>query len=398
MKIYRLFINLLLLFILWVLLTGQLSEPIDDPNTTKGSSSDISGFFQSFKSASQQKTPIWIYVAAVLVIIGGTSGIIVFQMYTKHLAQMRIRRVANEQASVHFEMFLKNKKLSDVDLKQLEKLTGSKNPSDLYLLSQDPEKFEEKVTQLKADPHVSIDTKQLYKLRHRLGFYFLNTHVPFVVTQMLTPGLKLECQIPHDEKKILFVSPVLRVTENEIMLRPPTIKKKPVNLKRFPHLICRIRRQNIDFEFNLPILNQISEKYHVVIVKHTNTIKKLFVRNYERVELNLVSQIEYVTPENYEAVKGQLNQLVGVGFFEGTIVDLSLGGLKIEVLDIPREIQQGHILLFHLDEAKIRQKLPAKLLRIRQLEQGCSLHLSFIQMRELERMKLRKFILKLQES
>ena len=99
------------------------------------------------------------------------------------------------------------------------------------------------------------------------------------------------------------------------MLRPPTIKKKPVNLKRFPHLTARIRRQNIDFEFNLPIVNQISEKNHVVIVEHTSVIKKLFVRNYERVELNLVSQIEYVTPEYYESVKGQLKSSCRIRFF-----------------------------------------------------------------------------------
>ena len=114
--------------------------------------------------------------------------------------------------------------------------------------------------------------------------------------------------------------------------------------------------------------------------------------------MNLVSQIEYVTSEYYESVKGQLNHLVGLDFFEGTIIDLSLGGVKIEALEIPKELQQGHILLFHLDEAKIRQKLPAKLLRIHELEQGVSLHLSFVQIRELERMKLRKFVLKLQET
>ena len=134
-------------------------------------------------------------------------------MYTKRLTQIRMKRATDEQAAVHFEMFLKNKKLSDADTKLLEQIAGSKNSSILYLLSQEPEKFEEKVAQLKADPNVSIDLKKLYKLRHRLGFYFLNTDIPFIVTQMLTPGLKLECQIPHNEKKILFVSPVLRVTE-----------------------------------------------------------------------------------------------------------------------------------------------------------------------------------------
>ena len=48
MKMIRLLINILLSLILWILLTAQLSDPVDDFNATDGQSKNVNSFFQSF--------------------------------------------------------------------------------------------------------------------------------------------------------------------------------------------------------------------------------------------------------------------------------------------------------------------------------------------------------------
>ena len=123
----------------------------------------------------------------------------------------------------------------------------------------------------------------------------------FMCTQMLEPGTHLEFQIRHNKKIIVFLSTILDSNETQLLIKPPTVKRRPANLKQFKELYCMVRRGNeAEYEFKFKILGQLVTDLNAVILRHTKNIRKLQIRVSERLPLNLVMNFKFVTAEKYK--------------------------------------------------------------------------------------------------
>lgn len=386
---------------LWFFLSGQFrnNRSNEAPKAFEGGGLDMF----KFKQPSSVQTPDWFYWAMGAVIIFATAGFYFMSRQKKRQEALQMKKVADEKAHLRLDVLLSKLSVILPERKLLEKLANATHPDDVLPLVESVEDFEKKVEifkkEAKPDPKV---LRNIYHLRHKLGFDVLNKRVNFITTQMLTGGIKLECKIPHPQKSILFVSPILNVTENGILLKPPTIKKKPVNLKKYPHLICRIRREDeADYEFQLPIKNQLFGKPNAIVLGHTKDIKKLFIREFERVTVDIFTTFYVMTEE-------QLNEMgtgvtagksdLALNTINGRIVDMSAGGFKAVCETVPPNLELGDIFIFHLQGANLREDLKAQVLHFGKKEEGYDVNFQFFRTRELERLKIKKFIHRMEKK
>ena len=85
---------------------------------------------------------------------------------------------------------------------------------------------------------------------------------------------------------------------------PPKVKNRPANMKQFTELQCRIRRENdADYEFKLKIIGQLVRDLNAVILEHTSNIRRLHIRNSERLHLDLEMEFEIVAARQFEKIK-----------------------------------------------------------------------------------------------
>ncbi len=382
----------------WVFLSGQFrKEYTGRPNALDAG--DLSIFK---KGPRLTATPQWVYWVSGIGVFGIGAGIFFFNRYKKRQAEQQLQKVSDEKAYLRLDVILSKLNVLQPERKLLEEIADSTHPNELLPMVESSEHFENRVDVYKKKKPETRILKQIYNLRHKLGFDFHNKRANFITTQMLAGGIKVECQIPHPAKKILFVTPVLHVTETQILLKPPTIKKKPVNLKRFPSLICRVRREDeADYEFTVPILDQVTGKSNAVIMGHTKDIRKMFIRESERVEVDIVTSFYIISEDQLDAIGGSISSAKSDMVLEsmnGKIVDMSIGGLKIVTDETSKPLKPGDVLVFHLQGAGLRDDLMAKILRVNDTKDSKSLHMQFFRSRELERMKIKKFLFRMQKG
>lgn len=371
--------------LMWIFLGGQAGRP------SALDSGNLSIF--KFNQPTKVETPTWVYWAMGGIAITAGLGIFFLMQRKKKEAAAQIQKVATEKAHLRLDIVLSKLNVLPPERKLLEEIANATHPDDLLPMVESVEEFEQKVVEFKKEKRESKVLKAIYHLRHKLGYDFHNKRASFITTQMLAGGLKLECQIPHEKKEILFVSPILTVSESGILLKPPTIKKKPVNLKKYPHLTCRIRREEeADYEFQLPIINQIFGKPNAIILGHTDDIKKMYIREAERIQVDIFTTFSVMSEEQLSAASGAAKTDMVVEAVNGKIVDISVGGLKAVLEEKPAKLDLGDLMIFHLQGANLRDDLKGRVLGINQLEKGISVHMQFFRSRELERMKIKKFV------
>ena len=151
---------------------------------------------------------------------------------------------------------------------------------------------------------------------------------------MLEKGLKLECEIRHKSRNVVFMTSILEAKESHIYVKPPTVKRSPANLKQFPSLHCRLRRVNdADYEFDLEIVDQLIDEMNAVILKQTSDIRKMTIRESERVPMDMemefqrVSEAQYDLEHKFEAEEQDREKITAM------IKDMSSGGMKLQMTD-----------------------------------------------------------------
>lgn len=377
---------------MWIFLGGQ------QKNRPAALDSGKLSIFK-FKQPTQVKTPVWFFWVMGGGAVAGVSGIFYLMHRKKIEAKQQIQKVSDEKAHLRLDIVLSKLNILPEERALLEQIAqGATHPNELLPLVESVEDFEQKVADFKKVKQESKVLKGIYHLRHKLGYDFQNKRASFVTTQMLAGGLKLECQIPHAKKNILFVSPILTVSETGILLKPPTIKKKPVNLKRYPYLTCRIRREEeADYEFQLPLINQIFGKPNAVVLGHTDDIKKLYIREAERIPVDIFTTFSIMSEEELNALSGAKADMV-MESINGKIVDISVGGIKAVLEERPAKLSIGDLMIFHLQGANLRDDLKARVLGINSHDTGHDVHMQFFRSRELERMKIKKFVFQRQKQ
>lgn len=197
--------------------------------------------------------------------------------YIKLQREKRIRELRQLQASRGLAMILGKWRDDEKTREILSQLCHSSDPEIILPIVERVDLFEDKVMAYKQKHNQNPEfLKEVFLLRKRLRITFSNRDVPFSSTQMLSVRQMMECVIPHEKKEIVFSTTILNINETKILIKTPTIKKKAVNLTKYPTLTCRVSREGDgDYEFTLHVLEQKKIKnINVVVLGHTPHIRQ----------------------------------------------------------------------------------------------------------------------------
>ena len=339
--------------------------------------------------------PLSFYLLAFSFLGTVIGGIFLIRFLHKKKVEDGLNKLAKDQAQLVVDSEFEARNLEDEDREFFLKLTDSKDPAKHVPVIMSSQKFEDAIiVYKKTNKFKDSDLDKIYMLRKGLQFTFKNTKASFICTQMLEPGTHLECQILHQEKNVVFMSNVLDSNEKELLIKPPKVKNRPANMKQFTELNCRIRRENdADYEFKLKIIGQLVRDLNAVILKHTSNIRRLHIRNSERLQLNLEMEFEMLTARQFE-IDRQLD--LGKSDYaklSGFIKDMSAGGIKVNLKEMPSDgIKREDVFIFHLPYASLRKKLTVSIIEVVSHEGSSDIHCEFRDVDVLTRMKINQYL------
>jgi len=232
---------------------------------------------------------------------------------------------------------------------------------------------------------------QVSGLREDLGYIFYNRRVPFISTKMLQPGQKLRVGVNYKGKSHSYVGTILNSTESDFWVKPPTVNGKAVNLSKFKKLEFRIfRKSDGEFRFVCKLNSQISTPANAIVLEHTDKIKKLPKREDDRYRLQFKRKLYFITTAEGLKTRGAEPSSISC---IGLVDDISIGGMKFIVKELPESAIVGTTVVFKLKEANIRQEIHGNIIRMNPVsEDKVDVHVQFYDMSELNRLYLQKFI------
>jgi len=334
-------------------------------------------------------------VVAVLVVVLGTVAYFFFRR-RRQLEELNLQR---EEARLRLLMSELN--LGESEQRLMEVLAGSEEPGDLIPLLESRKEFEETLLRFRdANPdHPAL--RRMSSLRQRLEYGFSNHRNPFVDTRMLAPGLRLRCKIGLPKREVTFLTTILGINEDHFIIRPPTAKGKPVSLGSLSHLQFRVSRENdAEYEFTSRVIAQLPTGNRAVLLAHTRDIARMLFRHADRVSSEIATQF-FVIRQEFAADRSaaQLKVLDSQYRFDGNIVDLSIGGALVMAKGRQERLHEGDVVVFRLPGAQMRDDVVSQVVGSLSLEaEATQLHLQFMGMKELNRLKLSKFLTTLKES
>ena len=374
--------------ILWFLLCG-----IDRSNKPSFSTTDLetSNLFQAMPPPSTW--PISFWIALFFLVFGSIGGFYGVRYLREKQAQEELEAIVDEQAQMGLETEYENKKLDDETREFVTELCGTVDPVDILPLISSSELFEQTVIDFKESDRFEEEAyPKIFELRKSLEFTFKNLDWPFLNTQMLEKGMKIECEIRHKSRNVVFMTSILDANESHLYIKPPSVKKRPANLKQFPSIHCRLRRANdADYEFDLEIVDQLIDEMNAVILKQTSEIRKMTIRESERVpmdmEMNfqLVSDAQYDLEHKFEAEEQERDMVTA------TIKDMSGGGMKLQMKDL-QGLNKEDVLIFHLSRASLRRDLAASVMNIVPRGGLYDLHLKYRDNDTITKMKINQYL------
>lgn len=218
-------------------------------------------------------------------------------------------------------------------------------------------------------------------LREDLGYTFYSRKAKFICTQMLQTGQKLRIGVNFKGKSHYYVGTILNINEDEFWVKPPTVKGKSVDLSKFKSFNFSVFRKNDgEYRFACKLKSQITTPANALVMAHVKKIKKLKTREHERYLLKFKREFHF---SDLKIEKSAC---------EGIVVDISIGGLKFQVKEIPEGAAKGMSVFFSMNEANISQEIRAEIVRMSKKGDQSFVHLQFQDMSELNRLHLQKFV------
>ena len=339
--------------------------------------------------------PLSFYLILSAFIASVVSVILLVRFLHKKKIRERLEKIAENQAQLSVDSVFEGRQVDDEERKFIKQMCNSKDPVILLPVIMSAKVFEKTAEDYKKSSKFSkSDLEKIFLLRKSLQFTFKNTGVEFNCSQMLEPGTHLECVIHHKGKNVVFTTSILDSTENQLLIKPPRVNKRPANMKQFSELFCNLRREkDADYEFKFKIIGQLSKDLNAVILSHTRNIKKLQIRISERLPMDLEMDFLLVTAVNYEMMQGfdvgNLQQYA----LSGIIKDMSAGGIKVQIGELPTQgIKKGDVFLFHLPNASLRGNLAATVLDVLSSRGSNEIHFAFRETDMLTHMKLNQYL------
>ncbi len=327
----------------------------------------------SKRASSGADTTYYLWFGAVILVFV-VIGVIYNWLNNKRILQADQRYMQKKEAAR-----TKGVDFSDDTSRRIEALAK--------MVKMDPEKvlynnkiFEGAVEKLRKKAPNDPLLLKIPELREDLGFTFFNRRAPFINTRMLQSGQKLRVAVKFKNKSHSYVSTIINTNEEEFWVKPPLVKGKAVNLSKFKTFDFSVFRKNDgEYQFTCLLKNQISTPANALVVVHVNKIKKLLTRENDRYKLHFKRQF-FLSDSNTSRS------------CQGVVMDISIGGLKFLVKEIPEGLVDGINVFFKLEEANIKQEIKAEVVRITRQKGKEYVHLRFQDMSELNRLYLQKFV------
>ena len=345
--------------------------------------------------------PTSFYFLLAFVIAAGIGGFFLLRYIRAKQAQEELDQIVDEQAQLELDTELENRRVSEENREFLRELCDTEDPVELVPMIMSFEEFEKMVEEYKASPRFRTPAlAQIFNLRKALGFTIKNSEYAFLCTQMLLNGTKLECQIHSKGKSVAFMTSVLDANETELMIKPPTVKRRPANLKQFPEIACRLRREgDADYDFTLRVLDQITDEMNAVVLEQSKHIRTMKIRQSERIPVNVKMDFQLVSEAQYELEKMEEQSRGEHIPMTAKVVDMSAGGMKLQISKMPaRPIITGDMLVFHLARSSLRQDLAAGVLQVVPRGGLFDLHATFREMDTLTRIKINQYLDRVKKS
>ena len=345
--------------------------------------------------------PTSFYYLLAFVIAAGVGGFFLLRYIRAKQEQEELDQIVDDQAQLELDTELEARRVSKENREFLRELCDTEDPVELVPVIMSFEEFEKVVEEFKASPRFRAPAlAQIFNLRKALGFTIKNSEYAFLCTQMLLNGTKLECQIYSKGKSVAFMTSVLDANETELLIKPPTVKGRPANLKQFPEIACRLRREgDADYDFTLRVLDQITDEMNAVVLEQSKHIRTMRIRQSERISVNIEMDFQLVSEAQYELEKMEEQSRGEHIPITAKVVDMSAGGIKLQISKMPaRPIITGDVLVFHLARSSLRQDLAAGVLQVVPRGGLFDLHTTFREMDTLTRIKINQYLDRVQKS
>ena len=279
--------------------------------------------------------------------------------------------------------------ISEDTSERIEELAKTANIESDELLTNN-NVFEKAIEKLKKRSPSDPLLLQIPSLRRDLGYTFENKRNQFICTQMLPAGQKLRVAIKHKGKNHSYVGTILNTNEMEFWVTPPTVKGKTVDLSHFKAFGFSIFRKNDgEYRFRARLKSQISKPQNALVMLHVNKIKKLHIREDDRFELAFDRTFYFMIADDNRKDETEGDEGLQC---TGKVVDISTGGLKFTVEELPETVAVGANVMFRLEEAKITRDIQAEIVKITEEDEQNNVHIQFLNLSELNRLYLQKFI------
>lgn len=345
--------------------------------------------------------PTSFYFLLAFAIAAGVGGFFLLRYIRAKQEQEELDQIVDDQAQLELDTELEARRVSEENREFLRKLCDTEDPVELVPVIMSFEEFEKVVEEFKASPRFRAPAlAQIFNLRKALGFTIKNSEYAFLCTQMLLNGTKLECQIHSKGKSVAFMTSVLDANETELLIKPPTVKGRPANLKQFPEIACRLRREgDADYDFTLRVLDQITDEMNAVVLEQSKHIRTMRIRQSERISVNIEMDFQLVSEAQYELEKMEEQSRGEHIPITAKVVDMSAGGIKLQISKMPaRPIITGDVLVFHLARSSLRQDLAAGVLQVVPRGGLFDLHTTFREVDTLTRIKINQYLDRVQKS
>lgn len=316
-------------------------------------------------------------------------------------SRRRTSEMAEQREEARLRLMVSELNLGRTEIQLLRLLAGSDDTAQLLDLMESRDQFEETVQRFRERNPNDAALKRVAQLRQRLDYGFSNIRNPFVDTRMLAPGTRLRCRIRLPNREATFLTTLLATNERQFIIRPPSAKGKPVGLGNLRELQFRVAREHdAEYEFTGQIEGQLPTGAKPVMCGHTRAISRLMFRNADRIEVDIPSEFYVIRQEfTNERTAGHLRTLDSQYRFDGALKDISIGGALVLADGKLERLNEGDIVVFRLPLAQIKDDLVAQVTGMFARDDGhTQVHLQFLGLRELNRLKLGKFLVSLKKE
>lgn len=335
-------------------------------------------------------------VILAIAVVSLVAGVV---LYVR--ARLRSHSMVQELDDARMKVLTNDLNLTRTEMELVQTLAGQASTAELLDLMEDRATFESVVRRFReANPeHPAL--RRVSQLRQRLQFGFSNLRNGFVDTRMLAPGMRLRCRIRLRKREVSFLTTVLAVNENQFAIRPLVVKGKVLPLGRLPRLGFHVSRDHdAEYEFTCPVQGQLDAAPHAVLCGHTLDIQRMLFRNADRVQVDLPVQCFLIRQDiASDRTATSLRAQDAQTRFEGRIKDISIGGALLFAEITQDKVAEGDVVLFALNAALLKFDLVAQAVGVvPQDEAHLRLNLQFLGLREMDRLKLGKYLVGLKEK